>query len=74
VPRRSAGPRHNDLFEIFPDLPGLRTRSRDEQVARMRRLLLDTRDRAAVNIRRQRMASAQVRAAVLARQHGLRRG
>jgi hypothetical protein len=68
MPRWSDGPRHDDLFEMFPDLPRLRARSRTEQVARMRRLLTDTRDRAATNIERQQAAAARVRAAVMARQ------
>lgn len=72
MPHRSDGPRHDDLFELFPDLPGLRLRSRAEQVARMQRRLLDTRSRAASNIERQQAASARVRAAVSARQARMR--
>jgi hypothetical protein len=60
--------RGDDLFALFPDLPRLRPRSRAEQVDRIRRQLVDTRVRAAVNIERQRRATAQVRLRVALRQ------
>lgn len=57
---------HDDLFQLFPDLPGLPPRSREAQVARMRRLLAETRLRAERNIARQVEATARVRARVAA--------
>jgi hypothetical protein len=61
-PRRSA-----DLFEIFPDLPGLRKRSPAEQMERVHSQVEETRERAGQNILRQRAASARVRAAISGR-------
>jgi hypothetical protein len=60
--------RRDDLFAIFPDLPSARLRPIDEQVARMRRLLVDTRERALRNVARQREAAEQVRARLESRQ------
>src|SRR5262249_14120867 len=57
--RMSKAPRRDDLFRIFPDLPGLRPRSTAEQVERLRRKALDTRERARENINRQRIAAEQ---------------
>jgi hypothetical protein len=64
--RRIGRPRRDDLFAIFPDLPSLAPRSREAQVARIRRLMLSTRERAAASIERQRHATASVRARVAA--------
>ncbi len=61
-------PRRDDLFSLFPDLPHPRPRSRDEQVARLRRQLIDARLRAQRNIARQVEAAARVRDRVVARQ------
>jgi hypothetical protein len=59
----------DDLFRIFPSLPFPSTaRSRDEQVARMRRLLLDMRSRARANIARQMDAIKRVRERVAEQQ------
>ena len=60
-------PRVDDLFEIFPDLPGLRKRSAAEHMERVHRQVDETRKRAGQNILRQRAASARVRAAISGR-------
>ncbi|HKB10823.1 MAG TPA: hypothetical protein VKD69_09215 [Vicinamibacterales bacterium] len=60
-------PLSNDLFELFPDLPWVRQRSAEEQVAQVRRQVAETRARAGRNIERQRLAAARVRAALSAR-------
>ena len=65
--RMAKAPRRDDLFEIFPDLPGLRPRSTAEQVERLRRKAEGTRERARQNINRQRAAADQVRTAISAR-------
>jgi hypothetical protein len=57
----------NDLFAIFPDLPRMRHRTPEEQVAQVRRQAEATRERANRNIERQRAASARVRAAIRGR-------
>jgi hypothetical protein len=57
----------DDLFEIFPDLPRMRHRTPDEQVAQLRRQVNATRERATRNIARQREAAARVRATLSAR-------
>ena len=60
-------PRRDDLFRIFPDLPGLQKRSPADGVARVHRQVQQTRDRASENILRQKAASQRVRAAVAGR-------
>jgi hypothetical protein len=60
-------PRRDDLFRIFPDLPGMRPRTAAEQVDRLHSKVKDTRERAAQNILRQRAATERVRAALTAR-------
>jgi hypothetical protein len=65
-PRR---PSTNDLFEIFPDLPGVRLRTAEEQLAQVQRRVQVTRERASVSILRQRAATERVRAAILWRRH-----
>lgn len=60
-------PKPGDLFEMFPDLPGLRKRSAAEQMERVHRQVEETRERAGQNILRQRAASARVRAAISGR-------
>jgi hypothetical protein len=57
----------DDLFQIFPDLPGMRTRTAAEQMERVHRKVQDTRERAGQNIERQRAASERVRAAIVDR-------
>jgi hypothetical protein len=58
-------PRHsNDLFELFPDLPGHRPRAAEEQVRRVRQQVDEFRERAKLNIDRQRAAAARMRARV----------
>jgi hypothetical protein len=64
---RMAKPRHDDLFAIFPELPGLRTRTPAEQMERVQRQKQDTRERASSSILRQQAASERVRAAVAGR-------
>jgi hypothetical protein len=59
--------RPDDLFEIFPDLPGLRTRTATEQLERVHRHADETRARAEQNILRQRAAAERVRAAITGR-------
>ena len=57
----------DDLFQIFPDLPGVRTRTAAEQVERIQRKVKDTRERAGQNILRQQAASERARASVASR-------
>ena len=64
---RMARLRRDDLFRIFPDLPGLQKRSAAEQVERVHRQVQDTRDRAGQNILRQQAATQRVRAAIAGR-------
>jgi len=58
----------NDLFEIFPDLPSMRPRSTEEQLAyvhnEVRRQVEATRLRAGQNILRQKAATERVRIAI----------
>jgi hypothetical protein len=65
--RMARPPRRDDLFQIFPDLPGLRKRTAAEQIERVHRHVQDTRERAGQNILRQKAASERVRAAVAGR-------
>ena len=65
--RMTKSPRHDDLFAMFPDLPGLRKRTAAEQMERVQRQVQDTRERAGANILRQQAASERVRAAVTGR-------
>ena len=60
----------NDLFEIFPDLPGVRLRTAAEQVAQVQRQVQETRERATASILRQRAATERVRAAIQRRRRG----
>jgi hypothetical protein len=62
-----AKPLPDDLFRIFPDLPGLRKRSPAEQVERVHRQVQSTRERAAENILRQQEATERVRTTIAAR-------
>jgi hypothetical protein len=64
MPRR---PHSDDLFEIFPDLPHMRHRTPEEQVAQVRRQVNATRERARRNIARQRESTARFRDAMSAR-------
>ena len=59
--RRKPAPKHDDLFAIFPDLPRPRPRTREQQLLRMRALMLATRDRAKWRIAQQRKAVEHVR-------------
>jgi hypothetical protein len=65
--KMAKAPGRDDLFQIFPDLPGLRPRSTAEQVERLRQKAQDTRERARENINRQRVAADQIRTAISAR-------
>jgi hypothetical protein len=60
-------PQHDDLFVIFPDLPGIRLRTAAEQVERLQLGVEEMRQRAHANIARQRAATERVRAALNAR-------
>ena len=61
-------PHSNDLFEIFPDLPGHRPhRSPEEQVRKVHQKVEEFRERARINIDRQRAAADRVRASVARR-------
>jgi len=60
-------PHSNDLFEIFPDLPGHRLRTAEEQVRRVHQQVEDFRERAKINIDRQKASAARVRAQVASR-------
>jgi hypothetical protein len=60
-------PHSNDLFEIFPDLPGYRLRTAEEQVRKVHQRIEEFRERARINIDRQRAAAARVRANVAGR-------
>jgi hypothetical protein len=59
--------RRDDLFDIFPDLPGLRKPSAAEPVERVHRQVAETRERVGENIVRQQAASERVRAAIAGR-------
>ena len=65
--RMAKPPHRDDLFRMFPDLPSLRKRSPAEQMQRVQQRVQDTRDRAGVNILRQRAATERVRAAIVGR-------
>jgi hypothetical protein len=56
------------LFALFPDLPWPRLRSREDQASRMRRLVIDARQRADANVERHRVNSAEMRERLAARQ------
>ena len=60
-------PHSNDLFEIFPDLPGHRLRTAEEQVRRVHQQVADFRERAKISIDRQKASAARVRAQVASR-------
>jgi len=61
-------PHTDDLFQLFPDLPWSRAgRSAEEHVREVLRHVDAWRVRTVVNIDRQRMAAARVRAALSAR-------
>jgi hypothetical protein len=63
-PRRAA-PVRDDLFAIFPDLPWPRIRrSRAAQLARIRRMVVETRLRALQHIAQQQRTVAQMRSHV----------
>jgi hypothetical protein len=64
---RMPKPTRDDLFQIFPDLPGLRKRTPAEQVERVHRQVQETRERANENILRQQAATERVRAAIAGR-------
>jgi hypothetical protein len=55
-------PHTDDLFELFPDLPWTRRHEIEAELARIRRQVEETRDRARINIQRQREAAELVRA------------
>jgi hypothetical protein len=57
----------NDLFKIFPDLPGVRHRTAQEQIDMLHRQVAATRQRAGENILRQKAATERVRAAIARR-------
>jgi hypothetical protein len=57
----------NDLFAIFPDLPGIRQRTAQEQIEEVHRQVRRTRERAGENILRQKAATERVRAAIMRR-------
>jgi hypothetical protein len=56
--------KRDDLFRIFPDLPGLRKQTTAEPIERVQRQVQDTRERAGQIVLRQQAASDCVRAAV----------
>lgn len=55
-------PHCNDLFKIFPDLPGHRLRPADEQIRRVHQQAEEFRERARLNIDKQKAAAARMRA------------
>ena len=57
----------NDLFKIFPDLPGVRPRTAQEQIEVVHRQVAATRQRAGANILRQKAATERVRATIARR-------
>src|SRR5262249_15954526 len=57
--KASAGRHQDDLFQIFPDLPRARPRTGEQQLLRMRALVIRTRRRAAWRIARQQEAVAR---------------
>ena len=54
----------NDLFELFPDLPGHPPRAAEDQLRRVHQQVEEFRERARVNIDRQRASAARMRARV----------
>jgi hypothetical protein len=60
----------DDLFRLFPDLPGMRPRSTAEQVERLHRKVGHARERAGQNIRRQRAAVERIRTSIAPRRRG----
>jgi hypothetical protein len=68
--RMTRPPRRDDLFRIFPDLPGMRPRNATDRIERLHRQVQDTRERSGQNILRQRAAAERVRAALAARRRG----
>jgi hypothetical protein len=70
VRRRPRAIPHDDLFELFADLPRPRRRAASAQRERILHLVAAARVRAAQNVRRQLEASAHVRAVVAARRLG----
>jgi hypothetical protein len=65
--RMTRPPKRDDLFQMFPDLPGLRKRTPADQMERVHRQVQDTRERAGQNILRQQAAAERVRAAIMGR-------
>jgi hypothetical protein len=66
--KRPRQPPLGDLFALFPDLPWPRLESSPAaQLARVRRSVAETRERALRTIRRQREAIEAIRASVAAR-------
>jgi hypothetical protein len=57
----------NDLFKIFPDLPGVRHRTAQEQTDVVHRQVAASRQRAGENILRQKAATERVLAAIARR-------
>ena len=60
----------NDLFEIFPDLPGVRFRRAVGRLARVQAQIEQARERASANVLRKRAITERVRAAILGRRLG----
>jgi hypothetical protein len=63
-------PSRDDLFEIFPDLPGLRKPNAPDELEhgkRVHRQVQEARQRASENVLRQQAASERVRAAIAGR-------
>jgi hypothetical protein len=50
----------DDLFAIFPDLPGIRHRTPEEQIRKVHQQVADTRERARANIGRQKANAARM--------------
>jgi hypothetical protein len=65
--RMARTPRRDDLFRIFPDLPGMQKRSPSAQVEGVHRRVQEARERAGQNILRQQAATERVRAAITGR-------
>jgi hypothetical protein len=55
-------PHCNDLFKMCPDLPGHRLRTAEDQIRRVHQQAEEFRERARLNIDRQKASAARMRA------------
>lgn len=55
-------PLRDDLFVLFPDLPGIQYRAPEDRIRKIREQVQATRARARVNIDRQKATTARIQA------------